>query len=162
EGFTQPARAHHDPAERLDFRTATGLEVDGWMGDVLDIAGTIATDPLTYITLGAGGAAKSALGTVAKRSAKELGANASEQLIRNIRRHGFKSLSKETQDQVRRWLREEAVEGLARFSEKATPTIRQRIARNVRRVSADLAKEADKAADKGVRALARGGQSGVR
>lgn len=90
---------------RINFRDATGMDKDsgGFLGDVADLVGTVATDPLSYLTLGTGSAAKAALKNVSKEVSPEV--------ARRISSGGLRSLPKHEQEAVRSALEKAAAAG---------------------------------------------------
>jgi hypothetical protein len=68
--------------DRASFQQGLGIQdheqIGGFAGGALNLAGTIATDPLTYLTFGASSAAKRGLLTISS----ELGEDAAEQVAR--------------------------------------------------------------------------------
>ena len=69
--------------QRRDFFDATGIERRGGItGGLINFLGTVATDPLTGLTFGATGAARTAI----KEIAKEFGQETAE----HVARHGLK------------------------------------------------------------------------
>lgn len=99
-----PEELDKDEDTKINFREVLGIdpEAGGRVAGALDTAAVIATDPTTYLTLGTGQAAKSAVRT----AVAELGDDAARRMVTR----GMKALSKEEQNVLKRAMLREAEE----------------------------------------------------
>lgn len=88
----------------VNARQAFGIDKDagGLAGDIGDFAGTLVTDPLTYLTLGTGSLAKGA-----SKGIEEAALSVSDDVARKLAEGGVKALSKAERTAVREALEAE-------------------------------------------------------
>lgn len=165
--------------ERLSFIEAlVGEEgeakVEEALGDwapILNLAGEIATDPLTYLTLGAGRATKIAEGAVTRQAAKAAVLEGGDEVVKHsqailaqIRKGGLSSLQELDRIQFERWMLADAMDVAKAQGSGLSGAARSKFDKVIRKGGDRMVKldeKATKIAQKNIDDVARGGQAGV-